>query len=123
MIAADTNVWIAYFSGEKNRNTDLLDHYNTQELVVLPPVVLTELLSAKGSTQELRIALQNFPIIEPDPQFWIRSAHLRKTLLNKGLKAALADTFIAQSCIDAKVPFITFDKDFRHYSSFGLKLI
>jgi predicted nucleic acid-binding protein len=37
--------------------------------------------------------------------------------LAKGLKARLADTLIAQSCLDHGVPLITHDTDFRHFAA------
>jgi hypothetical protein len=44
-------------------------------------------------------------------------------LLLKGLKARLADALIAQCCIDADVPLIARDSDFRHFKRWcGLKL-
>jgi predicted nucleic acid-binding protein len=39
-------------------------------------------------------------------------------------KAKLADTLIAQLCIDHEVPLITRDRDFSHFQKFcGLKLL
>ena len=51
-----------------------------------------------------------------------RSA-VRRTLLEARLKATVADTLIAQSCIDHRVPLITHDRDFRHFVKAGLKLL
>jgi predicted nucleic acid-binding protein len=43
--------------------------------------------------------------------------------MRKGLKAAVADALIAQSCIDNDVALITRDPDFRHFAKHcGLKL-
>jgi predicted nucleic acid-binding protein len=42
----------------------------------------------------------------------------------KELKAKLADTLIAQLCIDHEVPLITRDRDISHFQKFcGLKLL
>jgi predicted nucleic acid-binding protein len=44
-------------------------------------------------------------------------------LLARRLRARLADTLIAQSCIDNDVALITRDADFRHFAKYcGLRL-
>jgi hypothetical protein len=45
MIAADTSTWIAFLEGEKGEDVDLLDRALEDRQVLMPPVVLTELLS------------------------------------------------------------------------------
>jgi len=55
--------------------------------------------------------------------FWERAGESRRLILLKGLKAKLADTLVAQCCIDADVPLIARDGDFRHFAQWcGLKL-
>jgi len=45
-------------------------------------------------------------------------------IISAGFKARLADTLIAQACIENAVPLITRDKDFRHFQKYGgLKLL
>jgi predicted nucleic acid-binding protein len=45
-------------------------------------------------------------------------------VLASGRKARLGDALIAQSCIDAKVPLLTRDRDFRAFArAAGLRLI
>ncbi len=47
----------------------------------------------------------------------------RRLRKQKGLRAKIADTLIAQSCIDHDVALITRDGDFRHFAKHcGLKL-
>ncbi len=55
------------------------------------------------------------PILDIKQGYWQRAGNTRAKLLNKGLKARLADTLIAQSCIDHRIPLITRDDDFRHF--------
>jgi predicted nucleic acid-binding protein len=63
------------------------------------------------------------PQLEILPGHWHRAANLRANLLAKKLKANLADTLIAQCCIDHGVALITRDTDFRHFAKHGgLKL-
>ncbi len=55
--------------------------------------------------------------------YWQRAGINRSKLISKKLKARLADTLIAQSCIDHQVPLITRDTDFRHFVKYcGLSL-
>ena len=44
--------------------------------------------------------------------------------MSKGLKARALDSLIAQCCIDADVPLIARDTDYRHFAKWcGLKLV
>ena len=53
----------------------------------------------------------------------VRAGAARHLLRDKGLKAATSDALIAQCCIDADVPLISRDRDFRHFVRWcGLKL-
>jgi predicted nucleic acid-binding protein len=61
--------------------------------------------------------------LEIDKDYWLRVAETRKYILSRKLRARLADTLIAQSCIDHDVALITRDTDFRHFAKHcGLKL-
>jgi predicted nucleic acid-binding protein len=44
-------------------------------------------------------------------------------VIGAGFKAKLADTLIAQSCLDHDVPLITRDGDFRHFVALGLRVL
>ena len=90
---------------------------------MLPPVVLTELLSAPASETDLAALLRAAPLLPVTDGYWERSALSRRAVLARGFKARLADTLIAQSCIDAGAPLISGDTDFRHFVAHcGLKL-
>lgn len=71
-------------------------------------------------TRSAVLALDRLTIIEG---YWQRAGELRARLRRDGLKAKLADCLIAQSCIDNDAPLITYDRDFRHFESAGLKVI
>ena len=66
--------------------------------------------------------ISTLPVLDVHEGFWHRADLLRAKVIKEGHKAKLADTLIAQSCIDQRVPLITHDRDFRHYSSLGLEL-
>jgi predicted nucleic acid-binding protein len=44
---------------------------------------------------------------------------LRSRVLAAGRRARLADTLIAQSCLDHDVSLVTADRDFRHFAKAG----
>jgi len=89
----------------------------------MPPIVLTELLSAKGAVHEIESLVCRMPLIEPNLGYWYRVGKLRSSLLQKGRKANLADCLIAQSCIDTRSPLLSLDRDFKVFAGAGLKLI
>ena len=85
----------------------------------MPPVVVSEFLSdpkLPASVAELIVALPSLPV---NDGYWERAGRLRSRLLAKGLKARLADTLIAQSCLDHNVSLVTADRDFRHFVTIG----
>lgn len=117
MIAADSSSLIAYFDGETGADVDAIDDALESTRLFLPPVVLTELASAR----ELG-ALAALPLLAVESGYWQRAGKLRASVLAKGFKARLADALIAQSCIDARMALITRDRDFRHYARAGLRI-
>lgn len=116
MIAVDTSSFVAYLSGSKGRDVDAIDKALINKQVVLPPVVLTELLSDSKLTTKLLNIILEIPVLSLYEGFWERAGYLRAKIISKGHKARLADSLIAQICIDNGVPLITRDKDFRHFS-------
>ncbi len=86
-------------------------------------MVLTEILSDGKSFAALAPLVSNWPQLEILPDYWVRAAQSRATLLMQRLSAKIPDTLIAQSCIDHDVALITRDGDFRHFAKYcGLKL-
>jgi hypothetical protein len=123
VIAADTSTLIAFLQGDRGADVTRLDASLAASDVILPPAVLAELLSEPRLPSEHRAKALALPLLELLPDYWLRTAGSRATLLSKGLRARLADALIAQSCIDHDVPLITRDGDFRHFARHcGLKL-
>jgi predicted nucleic acid-binding protein len=124
MIAADTSTWIAFFQGEAGEDVELLDRALKDRQVLMTPPVLTELLSDPGISSEVSKTLSELPIIEVQPGFWERAGSLRAKVLAKHRKARLGDALIAQSCLDAGIPLLTRDGDFRAFAGMaGLTLL
>ena len=115
MIAIDTSSLVAFLAGDAGDDVEALDRALEMSLAVLPPVAVTELLSFPRLDHEVETLVLGLPVLETLPGFWERAARTRSTVLAKRLRARLADTLIAQSCLDHGVPLITRDRDFRHF--------
>ena len=122
MIAADTSSLVAFLEGAAGEDVEVIQSALDHQQLVLPPVVLTELLSDPGIPASVRSLLTALPQLQLEPGYWERAGLLRAGVLNR--KARIADALIAQSCIDQSVPLVTRDKDFRHFAGkAGLALL
>jgi hypothetical protein len=91
---------------------------------VVSPVVICELLSDPKLSKDTIKKILSLPEFKIDGGHWRKAGLMRAKLISKKIKARLADTLIAQSCIEHGIPLITRDKDFRHFKKHcGLKLI
>ena len=123
MIAADTSSLVAYFNGEESADTDRIAAALAGGELVLPPIVITEILSDPIGSPAIDEQIRHVPALDVDNAHWARAGRMRRLLLSQGFKARLGDALIAQSCIDHDVALITRDRDFRHFVQHcGLKL-
>lgn len=123
MIAADTSSLSAFFQGEESADVERIAAALEAADIVLPPPVVTELLSDPIATEAMMQTVAEFPLLPLLDGYWVRAGNLRRSLRQKGLKAKVTDTLIAQACIDHDVALITRDADFRHFAKHcGLKL-
>jgi len=116
MIAVDSSTLIAYLSGDIGADVEALDTSLLAGEMALPPVVLTEVLCEPTLSDAHRNLLLNLPRLELLPDYWLRAAALRSTIIARRLRARLADALIAQSCLDHEVALITRNRDFRHFA-------
>jgi len=124
VIAIDSSAWIAFFAGASGEDVDLVGRALKDNQACLAPVVLTELLSDPLLPQRVARLLKDLPVLEVMEGYWERAGILRSVILSQKLKAKLADTLIAQSCLDHDVTLVTRDGDFRHFATArGLKLL
>lgn len=122
MVAVDSSSLIAYTGGQLDLESRTLDSLLTAKQIVLPPPVLAEVLSEPGLPIELATFFRGLPLLALSDGYWERCGLLRAQLLERGLKARLADALIAQTCIDHDVSLLTRDADFHHFVRFGLRL-
>jgi predicted nucleic acid-binding protein len=122
LIAADTSSLIAFLSGDVGDDVDAIAQAMATGAFLIPPPALSELL-VKGDPDQINYLIQTAPSIPIEEGYWNRAGLTRRMLLGQGLKAKLGDTLIAQCCIDADVPLIARDRDYRHFERWcGLKL-
>jgi predicted nucleic acid-binding protein len=122
LIATDTSSLVAYLSGETGDDVGRIEAAIAARELCLPPPVLSELLS-KPDLSQIDDLASGIPLMELATGFWDRAGRSRRILRLRGLKAAFADSLIAQCCIDAGVPLIARDRDYRHFERWcGLKL-
>jgi predicted nucleic acid-binding protein len=123
MIALDSSSLIAYLGGDRGADVDAVELAFEQRQGVLPPVVLSELLSEPRLPSEVREWLLRLPLLEVVEGYWERAGLLRSLVLRRGRRAALADALIAQSCLDHNAPLVTRDVDFSGFARLaGLRL-
>ena len=118
MIALDTSSLVAFFHGESGVDVDGVDIAFEQRCAVLPSVVVTELLSDHKLSNSVINLIQRIPTLPIKPGFWERAGLMRSRILRRGLKARLADTLIAQTCIDHNVGLVSRDVDFTHFCKY-----
>ena len=123
MIAADTSIVIAFLTEAATPITDRLAQAMQDEALVLPPPVVAELRAGPGKDAALDLILKKAPLLPLEEGFWERAGLARRLLIDNGYKARMLDTLIVQCCVDAGVPLLARDRDFKPYVDFcGLTL-
>jgi predicted nucleic acid-binding protein len=124
VIAIDTTSLIAYLSGSGGTDVTAIDVALSQNQACLPPVVLTELLSDPKLPNEVAAVLRQIPVLTISNGYWDRAGLLRSKIITRKRRARLADSLIAQTCLDHDLALITRDADFRAFAlAAGLKLV
>jgi predicted nucleic acid-binding protein len=119
MIAVDTSSFIAYLSGAAGPDVEATAAALEHRHAALPPVVLCELLSDPKLAPSVKDLFTQLPLLDLTEGYWTRAGWLRAKVIAGGRKAPLADTLIAQSCLDHDVALVTRDADFRHFVRAG----
>lgn len=114
---------LAFLQGEEGDDVELIQSALDARQLVLPPVVLTELLSNPLLSKSVRALLAELPILQIEPGYWMRAGALRAEAFKGKRRARLGDALIAQSCLDQLTPLVTRDKDFQQFAHIaGLSL-
>jgi hypothetical protein len=111
-LVVDTSSWIDFFRGE---TIPLLEDALALGSVVLPPVVVTELVSGARKPSDraaLKDLLADLPLHETPREHWVRAGELRLRLLEKGHSISAPDAHVAQCALDRDAPLLTRDRAF-----------
>ena len=123
MLCLDTSSLIAYLQGDSGADVDLIDRALVDQVGAVSPVTVAELLSDPGLSSTLKHTILELPILQILEGFWERAGLLRAKVIRSGRRANLADTLIAQSCLDHHATLVTRDRDFRVFVSMaGLRV-
>ena len=117
MILVDTSVWIDYFNGVENKQTESLDRILSEQTVLVGDIILTEILQGFDSDKEFRLAKQ---ALEPldcvhlgGKSLAIKAASNFRFLRSKGVTVRkTVDMLIGSWCIEHEVELLHNDKDF-----------
>ena len=117
MILVDTGVWIDYFNGVENKQTESLDRILSEQTVLVGDIILTEILQGFDSDKEFRLAKQ---ALEPldcvhlgGKSLAIKAASNFRFLRSKGVTVRkTVDMLIGSWCIEHEVELLHNDKDF-----------
>ncbi len=124
MTCADTSSLVAYIQGEQGPDVELVDRALADYSLLLAPVSVTELLSGPLVTPSLEIFILGIQRLEIKAGYWERAGKLRASLMRHGYRPKIADTLIAQICLDHGVPLVTRDRDFVSFQKFaGLRVL
>lgn len=124
MICADTSSFIAFIQGEPEPDVELIAQALAQSILVFSPVIVTELLSDPNLSFTTEASILDVPMLEITPGYWERAGRLRALLMRHKVRPKIADTLIAQSCLDHQATLITRDRDFLAFQKFaGLQVL
>ena len=123
MIAVDACVVISFLEGEPIAEVEAFASLLASDQAVLAPSTVAELLSDPKGGPETAALIDGFKILPLEDGYWRRAGLLRAAVRRTGRKAALGDALAAQACLDADVPLLTRDRDFKAFAELaGLKL-
>ena len=120
MIVVDSSVWIDYFIGVPNKQTNILHESLGHRPVAIGDLILTEVLQGFRQDKDYRAAKTLFEDVTLfdmlGKEMAIKSAENFRALRKKGITVRkTADIIIASFCIDQKLPLLFSDKNFRPF--------
>jgi hypothetical protein len=117
MILVDSSVWIDFFNGIKNTETDTLNEILGLEEVAIGDLILAEVLQGFRSDTDYKTAKNILTSLAVHDllgkELAIKGANNFRKLRKKGIAIRkTADVIIATYCIENKIPLLFTDKDF-----------
>jgi predicted nucleic acid-binding protein len=124
VICADTSSVVAFLNGEQGRDVEFVRRALLDGILALAPASIAELLSDPDIRPTIEESVLNIPQLETTIGYWERAGRLRASLMRRHFRPKLADSLIAQSCLDHDVMLVTRDRDFSPFQKLaGLRLV
>ena len=129
MVLIDSTVWIDFFNGIKNQQTDSMSDLLENNLIYLADIVILEVLQGIRDDklfEEIKILFGNCIILNVlNTEYAIKSANNFRYLRKKGITIRKSiDCLIATYCIENSIKLLHIDKDFQPFVEYlGLKII
>lgn len=120
MIIADTSVWIDYFNGQNNRQTDALDASLNDDIVAIGDLILLEILQGFRNDRDYNQAKNTLACLEQYEMFShcyvLPCADNYRALRKKGITIRkTTDIIIATFCIENHLRLLFSDRDFEPF--------
>ncbi|MBC8412139.1 MAG: PIN domain nuclease [Nitrospira sp.] len=118
MIVVDSSVWIDYFNGNINKQTDWLNNALGTEPIIIGDIILAEVLQGFQSDKDFKIAkklLLEFQYMDMVGQdIALKSVDNYRALRQRGVTVRKTiDVMIGTFCIHHKFTLLHNDKDFE----------
>ncbi len=129
MILVDSSVWIEYFKGSVNSQTEKLDQLLGNEPLAIGDLILTEVLqgfNGERAFNQARKMLTELTVVELGGQeIAIQAARNFRLLRKRGITIRKTiDTVIATRCIESGYDLLHRDKDFDPFvKHLGLRTV
>ena len=120
MLIVDSTVWIDYFNGLENPQTNYLDQMVDRTPILVGDLILAEVLQGfrdDSNFEEARRALSKYIQVEMvNPELALQSARNYRLLRRKGITVRKTiDSLIATYCIENEHDLLHNDTDFDGY--------
>ncbi len=129
MLVVDTTVWVEYFNGQVNPETDFLDRAFSQEIILVGDLILAETLQGFRNDKDFKLAQAALSKFEQTGMLNLRlaqhSAQNYRTLRKKGVTVRKTlDCLIATFCIAENHTLLHRDSDFDGFEKhLGLNVV
>lgn len=129
MLIVDSTVWVDYFNGVENPQTDYLDQIADKTPILIGDLILVEVLQGfreEADFEKARRALGKFMQVEMvNPELALQSARNYRLLRRKGITVRKTiDSLIATYCIENEHDLLHKDSDFDGYEKhLGLRVV
>lgn len=129
MLVVDTTVWVDYFNGQVNPETEYLDSVLSEEPILVGDLILTETLQGFKEDKDFKLAQTALARFEQagmlDLKIAQQSAQNYRTLRKKGITVRKTiDCLIATYCIENDHTLLHRDADFDGFEQhLGLSVI